>query len=176
VALVLSAAVTAPALACTTCSRLIGNSLALPHPKAIEIAVATRAAIEKGLLSDRSFIPRAMLPEGGEGVVALRKVSGPRLVEAWAAQLERSNPEIERLAVHFLFIDTEQSCGLMIRGEAIVFDRQPLFHADARVVTTRATFHALVDGALGVYEAQRLGLLLVEGDSRAADLIAGQPQ
>src|SRR5271170_5085869 len=38
------------ASACGICFTLGNDGLALPHPKAIEIAVATRAALDKGLL------------------------------------------------------------------------------------------------------------------------------
>ena len=175
VAFVLAAA-PAAAPACSFCYSLGGNPLALPHPRAIEVAVATRAAIEKGLLSDRQLIRSDTLPAGGHGFVALDKVPAAVLVQAWAAKLGRLELGDSPLSVHFLFIDTEQSCGLSVRGGAVLFEGKPSFHSDARVVTTRAAFHALLDGALSLAEARRLGLLLVEGDDRADALVPSQPR
>src|SRR5262245_22535840 len=94
--------------ACDTCNPLRSNALALPHPRAIELAVATRAATVKGLLSDHPVVPRATLSTGGTGLVALHKVPAPLLVESWVTQLAESMPQREAIAVHFLFIDTEQ--------------------------------------------------------------------
>ena len=162
----------AAAPACGSCYSLGGNPLALPHPRAIEIAVATRAAIEAGVIPERKAIPRDTLLEGGIGFVDLHKVPAPRLVQAWAARLGRSTSNNGSLAVHFLFIDTEQSCGLIMRGGAVVFDSNPSFHVDARIVTTRTAFQALVSGGLDAANAERLGLLIVEGDARARSLFS----
>jgi hypothetical protein len=175
VAFVLAAAPTY-ARACGFCYSLGGNPLALPHPKAIEVAVATRAAIEKGLITERNLIRGDTLIQGSSGFVALEKVPAPKLVQAWAAKLGRLEWDGPPLAVHFLFIDAEQTCELSVRGGTAFFEAKPSSHSDARVVTTRATFHTLLDGALSQAEARRLGLLLVEGDARAAALVPGQPR
>ncbi len=181
VALVLAAAPSA-ALACGFCHNLGGNALALPHPRAIEVAVATRAAIERGSLDDRRLVPRDTLPDGGTGLVPLHKVAAPAIVEAWAARLEQPGRDARPLAVHFLFIDTEQSCGLSARGGTVIFEAKPSFYCDARVVTTRAALLAVLDGTLSPAEAQKQRLLLIEGDRltggdiRAAALLAGGSQ
>lgn len=173
VAFVLAAAPT-PAQACNFCYTLGGNPLALPHPKAIEVAVATRAAIEKGLITERKLIRDDTLAQGSSGFVALDKVPAPKLVQAWAAKLRRMERDGPTLTVHFLFIDTEQTCELIVRGGTVIFESKPSSHSDARVVTTRAAFHALLDGSLSQAEARRLGLLLVEGNNRAVALVPGQ--
>ncbi len=172
VAFVLAAA-PGPALACGFCYSLGGNPLALPHPKAIEVAVATRAAIEKGLITERKLIRSDLLPESGRGFVALDKVPAHKLVQAWAAKLGRLERDCPPRVVHFLFIDTEQTCELIVRGGTVLFEAKPSSHSQARVVTTRAAFHALLDGALSQADARRLGLLLVEGDDGAAALVPG---
>jgi hypothetical protein len=170
------AAVPSPALACGTCSRLNANALELPHPKAIEIAVATRAAIEKGSLSDRTYVPRAALLDGGDGFIALHKVSAPQLVEAWSERLARSKTKSGPLTVHFLFIDTEQSCALIVRHGTVIYDSKPPSFADSHIVTTRIAFYALLDGAISVSKTQRLGLLLVEGDPQATAVVPGRSE
>jgi hypothetical protein len=159
--------------ACGFCFSLSGNPLALPHPRAIEIAVATRAAIDKGLPDDRRLIPSHPVLGGADGLIALHKVPAPLLVKCWAAKLPAGGKNDRPLSVHFLFIDTEQSCGLSVRGGAVLFESKSSPHSDARVVTTRATFYALLRGELNAKEAQRLGLLCVEGDQQATRFIPG---
>jgi hypothetical protein len=141
-----------------------------------EVAVATRAAIEKGLISDRKLIRGDTLSEGGRGFVALNKIASPKLVQAWSAKLGRLERNGPPLAVHFLFIDTEQTCELIARGGTVIFEAKPSSDCAARVITTRAAFHALLDGSLSQTEAKRLGLLIIEGDTRAAALVPGQPR
>lgn len=164
----------APARGCGSCYSLGGNPLALPHPKAIEVAVATRAAIEKGLITERKVILGDTLAQGNRGFIALDKVPASKLVQAWAAKLGQMERDGPPLAIHFLFIDTEQTCELIVRGGTAHFEAKPSSHSDARVVTTRAAFHALLVGGLSQSDAQRLGVLLIEGDTRAASLIRGQ--
>lgn len=157
---VVVAAIPAAAIACTFCNNFGSNPLALAHPKAIEVAVATRKAIDNGLLAS------------GSG--ALRKASGPLLVEEWAARLDRQGLENPGIAVRFVFIDSEQICGILVRGGRVLFDPQPSFHADSQVVTTRPAFEALLSNRLSTPEAQRLGLVLIEGDFQGAAVIPGQ--
>ncbi len=172
-AVVLLAVSAAPA--CGPCLRLTGNPLALPHPRAIEIAVATRAAIDKGLLDEKPLAPAALAHGGGNGLVALHKIPTPVLVERWAERFPPGQPSRQPLSVHFLFIDTEQSCALTLRGGAGLFEARPAGHSDARVVTTRSAFHALLTGRLTPAEARRLGVLHVEGDRRVWHAVPGAP-
>jgi hypothetical protein len=146
-------------MACTFCNNLGSNPLGLAHPKAIEVAVATRKAMDSGLLDS--------------GSVAQRKKSGPLLVEEWSTRLDRQGLD-RTIAVRFVFIDTEESCGILVRGGRVLFDPQPTFHADSQVVTTRPAFEALLGNQLKVSKAQQLGLLLIEGDSQAVAIVPGQ--
>jgi hypothetical protein len=163
----LTLAAPVPALACGFCYSLGGNPLALPHPRAIEIAVATRTAIDNGKLDERPLVPARLAHGDGTGHVALHKIPAPVLVERWAAQLLRPEANAPPLSVHFLFIDTEQSCALILRGGRVLFEVRSAAGSDARVVTTRPAFHALLIGKLTPGEAQRLGLLHFEGERRA---------
>jgi hypothetical protein len=172
-ALALTAVVPAAAMACGFCVSLNGNPLALLHPKAIEIAVSTRAAIEKGQLKEKYLVPQEALFESGRGVIALHKVPAPVLVKALARKCNGSMNRQETWNVHFLFIDTEEACGLCVRRGAVVFEARPSTHSDARVVTTRPAFSALLTGTLSLPEARKRGLLFLEGDARAASLLTG---
>ena len=172
-ALVLVAVVPAPVLACGFCANLNGNPLALPHPKAIEIAVATRAAIEKGHLNPKRLVPNEVLFEGGWGTTALHKLPAPLLVKAWARKCNSPPKSQATWTVHFLFIDTEEACALSVRGGAIVFEARPNVQSDARVVTTRAAFGALLMGTLRSAEGRQRGLVYLEGDGGAVGLLPG---
>jgi hypothetical protein len=174
VVLALTAALPPTALACGFCASLNGNPLALPHPRAIEVAVATRAAIEKGQLEETCLVPQEVIYlESGGGMIALPQVPGPLLVKAWVRKCRCPDVRETTVDVHFLFIDTEEACGLSVRGGAVVFEARPSVQSDARVVTTRTTFAAMLLGKLGSAEARRRGLVLVEGDARAARLMPG---
>jgi hypothetical protein len=162
-----------PARPCGFCYSLGGNPLALPHPKAIEIAVATRAAIDKGTLDDKCLVPASLAQGGGSGFTTLHKIPAPALVERWAARLPRQEVARQPLSIHFLFIDTEQSCALILRGGMVMFEGKPSPHSDARVVTTRTAFHALLAKKLSPPDAQRLGLLHLEGDRRGLLVLPG---
>jgi hypothetical protein len=173
VVLALTAVVPAVAPACGFCVSLNGNPLALPHPKAIEIAVSTRAAIEKGQLKEKCLVPQEAIFESGGGVIALHKVPVPLLVKAWARKCSCPKKSKATWSVHFLFIDTEEACGLCVRGGAVVFEANPSTHSDARVVTTRTALGALLMGTLSLPDARKCGLLFLEGDLQAASLLPG---
>jgi hypothetical protein len=173
VVLALTAVVPAPALACGFCVSLAGNPLALPHPKAIQIAVATRAALDRGRLPEKCQVPQETLFESGRGMIALHKVPAPLLVQAWARKCSCPKTGRAGWSVHFLFIDTEEACALSVRADTVLFEARPSPHSDARVVTTRAAFAAMLLGTLSSPEARRHGLLFLEGDARAVSLLPG---
>jgi hypothetical protein len=156
--------------ACGYCLSLNGNCLALPHPRAIEIAVATRAALDQGRLKEKPWVSRALCQGEGTGLIALDRVSPPQLVQAWSAKLKVACKD-DSFSVHFLFIDTEHACGLLVRNGAILYDARPTTACDGRVVTTRAAFYALIAGEMDLDEAQRLGLVRVEGSKEATRFI-----
>ena len=168
---VLAAVVPAPALACGFCLSLTGDPLTLPHPKAIEIAVATRSAIEKGQLNEKRLFPQETVFESGSGLIALSKVPAPLLVKAWAKKCGCPRKGQAPWNVHFLFIDTDEACGLSLRGGAVVFEAKPSAHSDALVVTTRIAFAALLNGSLGLQEARQHGLVYLEGDACVAGVL-----
>jgi hypothetical protein len=136
--------------------------------------VATRTAIDKGLLSEKRLVQSKALLGSGSQQVALQKIPAALLVQAWSEQLAAQSKHTAPLTVHFLFVDTEQSCGLTVRGGIVLFEATPATHSDARVVTTRATFYALLIGELDLPAAQQLDLLHIEGAAGAANLLPGQ--
>jgi hypothetical protein len=161
------------ALACGLCLTIGGNPLALPHPKAIEIAVATRNAIDGGHLTMNPRVPSNLWHGEGTGWSALERIPPPQLVQGWAARLKVPGNDFDGLGVHILFIDTEHSCGLVIRKEAVLYETKTGNHCDAKAVMTRVAFYALVTGEVKISDAQQLGLLYLEGDKRLELFLAG---
>lgn len=152
-----------PSPGCGFCFSLEGNPFALPHPRAIEIAVATRKAIDQGLLQGNPLLdPRALvLQESGR--IALDRVPATTLVLAWARERPVGSERRKSLIVHVLFVDTSETCGVDFRGGMVLTQPRPSAHCDGRVVTTKAVFQALRSGKMGWEEAIRRGLLVPEG-------------
>jgi hypothetical protein len=153
---------------CGWCVNLTGFTLG--HPRSVEIALATRAAIEKGILrSEAAWIStKAMLGEGNE-LIALKRVSGRRLVDAWTKSRDFAGCA-GPLTVHFLFISSRETCGFEVRKGVVLFQERPTGRSDVRVVTTKETMAAILEGRLSVSEARQLGLLVVEGDGQTLPL------
>jgi hypothetical protein len=147
--------------ACGWCVQLTGFTVS--HPRSVEIALATRAAIEKGLLLDETALisARTMFGEGN-GLIALKKVCARRLVEAWTERCHFAD-SAEAVTVHFLFIASREACGIEIRRGAVLFQATPSERRDMRVITTKETMGALLAGRLSWSRARELGLLVVDG-------------
>ncbi len=150
---------------CSCCVSLADFTLS--HPRSLEIALATRAAIEKGLVPDETrWISTRVLGEDGE-LVAIRKLSARRLVEAWMKGrgfTDSAGP----MTVHFLFISSRESCGIELRQGEVLFQAKPSPRCDARVLTTKETLAAMLEGRMSLATARELGLLVVEGERAAS--------
>ena len=72
--------------------------------------------------------------------------------------------------MHLLFVDTEEACGLDIRGGTVLLQPIPSAHSDVRVVTTTAALHALLTGRLSLAQARKNGVLIVEAEGRVAQI------
>jgi hypothetical protein len=156
-----------PSQGCAVCMNL-NNPLALSHPKAIEIALATRDAVDKGLLPGEQLIPAATVSPNGTGFIALKKVPAGQLVNRWVTGLKLGNQRSEPLIVHFLFVDTEEACGVEFRSGVPQYHSKLSSLSDARLVTTKIAFHAILTGKLTAIQAKELGLVCVEGSAQNA--------
>jgi hypothetical protein len=156
-----------PSQGCAVCMSL-NNPLALPHPKAIEIAIATRAAVDKGLLLGEQLIPAATVLPNGTGFIALKRVPAGQLVKSWMAGLKPGGQRSDPLIVHFLFVDTEEACGVEFRSGVAQYQSKLSTHSDTRLVTTKIAFHAILTGKLTAAQAKELGLMCVEGSAQNA--------
>lgn len=148
--------------ACGWCLNL-SNSFTLGHPKSIEIALATRAAIEKGVLQPRHLVSTKLALGEGEGVIALKKIPASALARTWLATLklrDSANP----LSVHILLIDTRENCGIEIRRGIVLVQAKPSMHSDVKIAMTKETLLALATKKMELHTAKKLGLLVTEGD------------
>src|SRR5262245_47324152 len=67
---------------CPLCVNL--TNFALSHPRSLEIALATRWSIEKGLIrNETELISTKTVCGDGNGFIALRKIPARQLVDAW---------------------------------------------------------------------------------------------
>jgi hypothetical protein len=153
---------------CGWCVNLTGFTLS--HPRSIEIALATRLAIEKGILHDEAALvsTKAMFGEGN-GLIALRKVPARRLVEAWTKRHAFAN-SARPVSVHFLFVASREACGIEIRQGVVLFQATPSDRCDVRVITTKEAMGAILAGRISLSKARKLGLLVVEGERNTLPL------
>lgn len=151
--------------ACGVCFDLAG--FLSTHPKSIEIALATRAAIEKRVLLDESawISTKELLGEGNERI-ALKRVAASRLVEAWTKKIDLAACD-GPVTVHFLFISTKETCGIEIRNAEALAQTKPSVRCDVRIVTAKETLAAVLSGRITISAARESGLLIVEGDAKS---------
>jgi hypothetical protein len=150
---------------CGVCTAFLGNGLALPHPRAVEIAVATRAAFDKGLLRERAPAPPwACGP--ARGWHDRQKPSGVRLLKAWTEKAGASKRPLRHgpCVLHVVLVDTSETCAVHFRGGIIFFERINAEPGNTVVATTCATLQALLSGEMRVETATRAGLVVIEGD------------
>jgi hypothetical protein len=153
---------------CGWCVKLTGFTLS--HPRSVEIALATRAAIEKGILHNEAALisTKTMFGEGN-GLIALKKVPARRLVEAWTKSPDFADSG-GPVTVHFLFISSRETCEIEIRKGVVLSQAKPSERCDLRVVTTKEAMAAILEGRISVSGARELGLLVVEGEDKTLPL------
>jgi len=141
-------------VACPVCVSM-GDPFQLPHPHTLRIAVATRAAMDRGVLPE---------PRAGESVAldaALLRV----------ANLQLSNWPADRLAavdMDILLVDEPALYRVELRGiVARVFPLHGERHrpAQVRLVTTRPAIESLARGQLTIPEGIHHGLIELEGSA-----------
>lgn len=148
--------------ACTLCV-LANDSLSVPHPHALRIALATRNALDCGTIShsDREDTPAEF------------EASLLRLTH----QLTYSSDE--KSAVDVLVVDESAWYRVELNGlrsRVLRMDAEAHTPAPVRVITTVAVVHSLGRLELRVGEAMEKGLLEVERSDPAGTLTADKPQ
>lgn len=155
--------------ACDLCFSVSGNPFALPHPRAIEIAVATRSALEKGLLTERETknVGWSRTPRRGSGLEPLN---------AWLAKKNagKVSSDAGPVSVHIVLIDTSEAVALHFRSGAVLLDSKPSGSGDALIATTSHGLRALLSGELSLDRALTMKLLIVEGRPGLVDTLVIQ--
>lgn len=155
--------------ACGYCATpSIGAAFALPHPKAIEIAVATRKAIEQGILHERGATCRSGMPQTSAGWIVLEKVTAYELLKNATDRLRPQNVRSMHVTLHFVFVDSNERCDLLIRDGLVQLCRGNALCSEVRIVTTKPTMDAVLQGRLSLAAAQMDGLILVETNNAGA--------
>lgn len=144
-------ALAAPTLACGVCLSIQGNPLALPHPRAIEVAVATRDAL------DRKTLRAASASDSGWNE---RDKTSARKVVLDACERRRSSTDA---TIHFVVVDTSEAVAVVGRSGRFVVPMQNADAADCVVVTSSHAIKALLDGQLRMDDAIARRLIVVEG-------------
>ncbi len=138
-------ALTSSAAACGVCS-WVGNGFSIAHPRAIEIAVATRDALDAGLIEDSPRTAQA------DALVARRvAMLVPR---DWAAGDS---------VIEILWVDDNVTFRFAVRDNRVVASSEPALAArKLTIVTTAPAAAALAAHRLSFDDAVTRGLVIVE--------------
>lgn len=143
------AAMVAPA--CTICV-FPGSGLALPDPRILQVAIATRQAVESGVIPEAAVV--------GEASV-LAQAPDANLIKLWvrtekAVGLSTDGP------VHVVLVDTDRRFALSPGPQGLSISTDTSGLSVRQIITTRKTLLALLNRALAWEKAREHGVLLVE--------------
>jgi hypothetical protein len=141
-------AFTSSAVACDVCSWL-GNGFSIAHPRAIEIAVATRDALDAGFIEDSP-----------------RTAQADALIARRVAMLVPSEWTAGDCVIEILWVDDNVTFHFAVRDKRIVASPEPAPTArKCTVVTTGPTAATLAVHRLSFDDAVTRGLVIVERSS-----------
>jgi hypothetical protein len=144
--------------ACPSCLS-IGDPFRVPHPHSIRIAVATRNAIEAGVLKsqkDRLHVPL---------ILDLTRLAAHQ-IESFQRETG-SEPGNRPIRITLLIVDRSLAFCIERRGQFVrvfPFILELPLQSDAMIVTSRAVVAALADLEMTIAEAESLKLLEIEGE------------
>jgi hypothetical protein len=154
--------------ACDVCFRLPGIPFEADHPAAIEVAMATRDAADRGDL-DLNPLLIPLLSVNRHLSVRLDKITPQRLVQFWSRTYPAKDLAELRFTLDLVFVDAESTCQLDVRFGEFLVDSARNGPADIRMFTTKAGFQRLfLDGfdrceQLGFVKLESEGVQLREG-------------
>ena len=147
--------------ACDVCIRLPGIPFESDHPCAIEVAMATRDAADRGDIDLKApvidlFSPSRYAP------VRLNTISAQRMVKMWSQTGPARELAQLRFTMDIVFVDTEYTCHVDVRFGEVLVDVPRTAPADLRLFTSRAGFQSLfLDG---FDKSERRSLVKLESD------------
>jgi hypothetical protein len=148
-----------------------GNPLALPHPKAIEIAVATRRALDSGLIRGKSAPTIDGVVSAG-GWNKRDHVSGSALIKKCLDNIRAAQKRCggEPFSFHVVLIDTSEAFAVQVRAGGVVLESRHTGPRDSLIATTCVGLQAIIAREITFWQAIHSGLLLVEGNQRLAQI------
>ncbi|MES2708911.1 MAG: hypothetical protein V4726_20115 [Verrucomicrobiota bacterium] len=146
-----------PASACTVCVLPGGDGLTITDPRILKIAIATRKAVENGIIPDTKISDA----RHSKGSNSLAQSPDEILLRFWAVK-EPSVALSARESVHVLLIDTDRRFSLSGGASGLVVSADTSGTSTRLIITTRRTLLALLNRSLPLKEALECGLLLNE--------------
>jgi hypothetical protein len=137
-------AFTSSAIACGVCS-WVGDGFSIAHPRAIEIAVATRDALDVGLIEDSP-----------------RTAQADALIARRVAMLVANDRALGDCVIEILWVDENVTFHFAVRDKRVVASPGPPAALKLTVVTTGPTSAALAAHRLSFDDAMTRGLVIVE--------------
>ena len=162
----IAALASAPATACDICLRAPRVPFKIDCIAALEVAIATREAIEGGDIEPNPILNESMSPDR-HGRLHLMDVSKQQLVQRWIHSRAAQKHSSSRVTVDVLFAESGATYRIDFRcGRAILAaDRD--WPADVRLVTSKAGFYQLLDRGLEFSTERRLVHVELEADETA---------
>jgi hypothetical protein len=173
----IGALIVGPGLACDFCVQIPRIPIDADHPAAIEVAMATREAIDCGQIEINPVLNNSL--NGGSHLpIRLNKISTRQLLKVWSSTYPARLHEALRATVDIVFVDTNEVCRVDVRFGNVLQDSAPNGTADIQLFTTKPGFLRLIEN--GLEHCEELRLVAVEevsaGDRQSIDLLFQSPQ
>lgn len=153
---------------CDVCIRMPQIPFEGDHLAAIEVAMATREAADRGDI-DLNAPVTADLSASRYLSVRLSKITPQRMVQMWSRTGPAKKCDDLRFTIDIVFVDTEQTCHLDVRAGEVLIDVPRMGPADIRLFTTRAGFQSLFLHGLDSCEQQTLAKLESDDQQRRGE-------
>ena len=147
--------------ACDFCVQAPRVPFALDDLAAINVAIATQAAVAQGLL-DLNPTLRLAAEADHRRVVHVASMTSRQLVHEWMRTAPARNHRSLRSRVELAFIDVDEACWLDVRLGVVSPGDSSNGPADVRLLTTRAGFCRVIE--LGLASCEHQELVAVEAD------------
>ena len=164
--LVFGALASRPLTACDVCLRAPRAPFKIDCIAALEVAIATREAIDGGNIDSNPLLDESMSLDR-HGRLHLGDISEQQLVQRWIHSRAAQKHSASRVTVDILFVESGATYRIDFRcGRAIVaVDRDG--PADARLVTSKTGFYQLLFRGLEFSSEHRLVHVELEAEETA---------
>jgi hypothetical protein len=156
-------------LGCDVCLKAPRVPFEAEHPAAIEVAMATQEAAERGDLELNPLVHPALtldrhLPS------RLDEISPKHLAKLWSQTRPARHVFGARMTLEFIFVDTDRACRFDVRFGEVIEGDSSNGPADVRLITTKAGFHHLLESDFDDCETQKLIAIDAETNQHRKEL------